>query len=111
MTSVAKSRSWTFPASPCPADAVALVSVAGCHPSFPASAALTFLCAAGDEAASPGEGDSGAGGEDAAHGEEEEAAAQGEEVAAAAVLVLRYIVSLGLCRLSQARWSVPEVQC
>lgn len=105
MTSVAKSRSWTFPASPCPADAVALVSVAGCHPSFPASAALTFLCGGGDEAASPGEGDSGAGEEDAAQGEEEE-----EEEAAAAVLVVRYSVSLGLCRLSQARWSVPEVQ-
>lgn len=103
MTSVAKSRSWTFPASPCPADAVALVSVAGCHPSFPASATLTFLCAAGDEAASPGEGDSGAGGEDAAQGEEEEAAA--------AVLVVQYSASLGLCRLSQAHWSVPEVQC
>lgn len=103
MTSVAKSRNWTFPASPCPADAVALVSVAGCRPSFPASAALTFLCAAGDEAASPGEGDSGAGGEDAAQGEEEEAAA--------AVLVVRYSVSLGLCRLSQAHWSVLEAQC
>lgn len=103
MTGAAKSRSWTFPASPCSADAVALVSVAGCHPSFPASAALTFLCAAGDEAASPGEGDSGAEGEDAAQGEEEEAAA--------AVLVVRYSVSLGLCRLSQARWSVPEDRC
>lgn len=104
MASVAKSRSWTFAETPCPTDAVALVSVAGCHPSFPASAALTFLCAAGDEAASPGEGGSGVGGEDAAQGEE-------EEEAAAAVSVVQYSVSLGLCRLSQARWSVLEAQC
>lgn len=67
---MAKSRNWTFPGFPCPADAAAPASVAGCRPPSPASVGLTFLCAAEGEAASPREEGSDAEGEDAWEGAE-----------------------------------------
>lgn len=114
---VAKSRSWTFPGFPCPADAAALASVAGCRPSSPASVGLTFLCAAGGEAASPREEGSDAEGEGAleeGEGEEKAAAEAAAEAAAAAAAAFASSeagrsASLGLCRSSQPRCCVLEV--
>lgn len=77
MSNMAKSRNWTFPAYPSPAVGVAPVAFAGCHPSFLAFLCLTFLCTAGEEAASPREEDSDADGEDAVEGEEVGAAVSG----------------------------------
>lgn len=120
---MAKSRSWTFPGFPCPADAAALACVAGCCPSSPASVGLTFLCPAGGEAASPREEGSDAEGEDALEGGgvEEEAAAEAAEAAVVEVVadaaaaaafassVAQRNASLGLRRSSQPRCCVLEV--
>lgn len=54
-----KSRSWTFPSHPFPVDR-ALVPLAGRQHLFPAFVCVTFLCAAGEEAVSRREEDSGA---------------------------------------------------
>lgn len=69
MSNMSKSRSWTFPAYPSPAVGAPPVPFAGCQPSFLAFLCLTFLCAAGEEAASPREEDSDADGEEAVKGE------------------------------------------
>lgn len=97
---MAKSRSWTFPAHPSPAVGVAPVPFAGCQPSFLAFVCLTFLCAAGEEAASPREEDSDAEGEDAA---------EREAVGAAVLEVQCSVLEVGGSFL-EARCSVVEVQ-
>lgn len=75
---------------PSPADGVAPVSVAGCQPSFLASVGLTFLCTAGEEAASRREEDSDAEGEDTVQGEEVGAAVSEVQYS---VLDVQYSVS------------------
>ncbi len=69
------------------------MAFSGCQPSFLAFLGLTFLCAAGEEAASPREEDSDADEEDAVEGEE----------AGAAVSVVQYSAL-------EARGSFLEVQ-
>lgn len=121
---VVKSRNWIFPGFSGPANAAALASVAGCRPSSPASAGLTFLCAAEGEAAAPREEGCDAEGEDAWEGGEEEeraaaeAAEAAEAVATGAVVavaaafassVVGRSASLGLCRSSRPHCCVSEV--
>lgn len=67
---VAKSRSWTFPAFPSPADSVAPESSAGCQLSLLAAVYRASLGTAGGEAASLREEDSCTEGEGGAPGEE-----------------------------------------
>lgn len=86
MSSMAKSRSWTFPVHPSAAAGVAPVPFAGCQPLFLPFLCLTFLYMAGEEAVSPREEDSGAGGKYAAAEEEVDAV------------------------VSEVQWSVLEVQ-
>lgn len=98
---MAKSRSWTFPAYPSPAVAVAPLPFAGCQPSFLARLCLTFVCAAGGEAASPREEDSDAGGGDDVEGEE----------VGPAVLEVQYSVLEVLCGFLEVQCIVTEVHC
>lgn len=92
---MSKSRSWTFPTNPSPAvGAAPAVPFAGCQPSFLAFLCLTFLCAAGEEAASLREEDSDGNGEDAVEGEE----------VCAAVLEVR-------CTVFEVHGSFLEVHC
>lgn len=106
---MAKSRNWTFPAYPSPAVGVAPVAFAGCQPSFLAFLCLTFLGTAGEEAASPREEDSDAGGEDAVEGEEVGAAVEGVQYYALEVhrsfLEVQYSEREQLPSSASPRWS------
>lgn len=103
---MAKSRSWTFPAHPSPAVGVAPVPFAGCQSLFLAFVRLTFLCTAGEEAASLREEDCDAEGGDAA---------AREEVGAAVLEVQYSILEVGesflevQCSVLEVHYSFVEV--
>lgn len=99
---MSKSRSWTFPSYPSPAVGAALVPFAGCQHWFRAFLCLTFLCTAGEEAASPREEDSDAEGEDAA---------EGEEVCDAVLEVQYSVLEVRGSFLLEFHRSFLEVQC